>query len=166
MNALPTAGQDLPIRDIHAPAPPSIWPPAPGWWILAGVGLVLLGLGLWWLYRRYRLAQRRRRILDQLAGLPSRATGALLAAEVSALLKRVALARYPRTEVASLTGTPWLELLDRTGGGGRFGGAGATSAWAVAATAVGGGVSAPSSSGGGGGSSGGGSSGGGGGGGW
>jgi hypothetical protein len=120
MNALPTAGQDLPIRDIHAPAPPSIWPPAPGWWILAGVGLVLLGLGLWWLYRRYRLAQRRRRILDQLAGLPSRATGALLAAEVSALLKRVALARYPRTEVASLTGTPWLELLDRTGGGGRF----------------------------------------------
>jgi hypothetical protein len=120
MNALPTAGQDLPIRDIHAPAPPSIWPPAPGWWILAGVGLVLLGLGLWWLYRRYRLAQRRRRILDQLAGLPSRATGALLAAEVSALLKRVALSRYPRTEVASLTGTPWLELLDRTGGGGRF----------------------------------------------
>jgi hypothetical protein len=120
MNALPTAGQDLPLRDIHAPAPPGVWPPAPGWWVLAGVGLVLLGFGLWWLYRRYRLARRRRRILDQLAGLPGRATGALLAAEVSALLKRVALARYPRTEVASLTGTPWLELLDRTGGGGRF----------------------------------------------
>jgi hypothetical protein len=120
MNALPTAGQDLPLRDIHAPALPGIWPPAPGWWVLAGVGLVLLGLGLWWLYRRYRQAQRRRRILDQLADLPGRATGALLAAEVSALLKRVALTRYPRTEIAALTGTPWLELLDRTGGGGRF----------------------------------------------
>ena len=116
----PPMGQDLPLRDIHAPAPPDIWPPAPGWWVLAGVVLVLLALGGWWLYRRYRLAQRRRRILDQLAALPGRATGALLAAEVSALLKRVALARYPRTEVASLTGTPWLELLDRTGGGGRF----------------------------------------------
>jgi len=120
MNALPTAGQDLPLRDIHAPALPGIWPPAPGWWVLAGVGLVLLGLGLWWLYRRYRQAQRRRRILDHLADLPGRATGALLAAEVSALLKRVALTRYPRTEIAALTGTPWLELLDRTGGGGRF----------------------------------------------
>jgi len=119
MNGLPT-GQDLPLRDIHAPPPPDFWPPAPGWWVLAGLGLVLLGLGVWWLYRRYRLARRRRRILDQLAALADRVAGPTLVAEVSALLKRVALARFPKKEVASLTGTAWLELLDRTGGGGRF----------------------------------------------
>ena len=116
----PPLGPNLPLRDIHVPPPPELWPPAPGWWVLLGLGLVLLGLGFWWLYGRYRIARRRRRILDELASIEGRHAGPALAAEVSALLKRVALARYPRTQVASLTGRPWLDLLDREGGGGRF----------------------------------------------
>jgi hypothetical protein len=118
--SVPPIGQDLPLRDIHLPPTPDVWPPAPGWWVLSGLGLVLLGLGVWWLYRRYRLRRRRHRILSQLARLGGRAEGPALVAEVSALLKRVALARYPRTEVASLTGKGWLEFLDLKGGGGRF----------------------------------------------
>jgi len=119
MKALPM-GQDLPLRDIHAPPAPDFWPPAPGWWVLLGLGLILLGLGAWWLLRRYRIARRRRKVLDELSGLGGRYSGPQLVAEVSALLKRVALACYPRTDVASLTGSSWLELLDRTGGAGRF----------------------------------------------
>ncbi|MEP6880575.1 MAG: DUF4381 domain-containing protein, partial [Dokdonella sp.] len=32
------------LRDIHLPADPSWWPPAPGWWILAAI---LLGVTIW-----------------------------------------------------------------------------------------------------------------------
>lgn len=112
--------QDLPLRDIHGPPLPDLWPPAPGWWVLLAVALVALGFASWWLYRRFRAARRRRRILGELQNLKGRIEGADLVAEVSALLKRVALARYPRTDVASLTGQGWLVFLDRSGGGGRF----------------------------------------------
>lgn len=119
MNPIPT-GQELPLRDIHAPPVPDLWPPAPGWWLLLVLSLALLGWAVRWLYRRYRFLRRRRRILDELTGLSARDASPDLAADVSALLKRVALARYPRAEVAPLTGQVWLEFLDRNGGRGRF----------------------------------------------
>lgn len=119
MNQVPLP-QELPLRDIHAPPVPEFWPPAPGWWVLFAVALVLLGLALWWLYGRYRAMRRHRRIMGELESLKGRSGGADLAAEVSALLKRVALARFPRTGVASLTGQCWLDFLDRNGGAGRF----------------------------------------------
>lgn len=119
MNQMPI-GQELPLRDIHVPPEPDLWPLAPGWWALLVLSLVLLGFVARLLYRRYRVLRRRRRILGELAGLSGRSAGPDLAAEVSALLKRVALARFSRTEVAPLTGQDWLDFLDRNGGGGRF----------------------------------------------
>ena len=113
--------QSLELRDIHLPAEPSFWPPAPGWWLLFGL-LVAMALWLgrlgWGQYRRVRRRQRILLELDRLerAGLH----GPTLIAAISALLKRVALSRYPRTEVAALTGEAWLAFLDRTGGEGRF----------------------------------------------
>ena len=112
--------ETLQLRDIHLPPEPGFWPPAPGWWLLAGIGAVLL-VWLAFVLRR-RLAHRRlqRRVLAELAALAGSDDGARAAAEVSALLKRVALARFPRQEVAPLAGEAWLEFLDRTGGNGRF----------------------------------------------
>jgi hypothetical protein len=110
----------LDLRDIHEPALPSLWPPAPGWWLLAAVLLVLLmwlaRLG-WRAWRRLRLRQR---VLRELAALPATDDCALLVAGVSALLKRVALRRFDRERVAKLTGAGWLAFLDRTGGNGQF----------------------------------------------
>jgi hypothetical protein len=115
------AGATLDLRDIHLPPDPGLWPPAPGWWLLAGMMIVLLAIAA--LLGRRTLLKRRRRhsMLMELGRLDgSEVTGPQLAAGVSEVLKRVALTRYPRAEVASLTGESWLAFLDRTGGGGRF----------------------------------------------
>lgn len=115
-----TPGKVLELRDIHLPPDPGLWPPAPGWWLLALLILTLL-VGLGRLLHR-RLARRRlqRRVLAELEALAGYADLPQAVGEVSALLKRVALARFPRREVAPLVGEPWLGFLDRTGGAGRF----------------------------------------------
>lgn len=44
-----------PLDQLHpliAPAPVSLWPPAPGWWLLLAV-LPLLGWGLWQIGRAH-----------------------------------------------------------------------------------------------------------------
>jgi len=112
--------QQLDLRDIHAPGAPGAWPPAPGWWLLGALllgGLALLGRRGWLLWRRTR---RQRRILSELDGLRDEACGPDFIVGVSTLLKRVALSRFPRLDVAALTGGDWLAFLDRTGGAGAF----------------------------------------------
>ncbi len=119
----PDPQQALDLRDIHLPAAPPFWPPAPGWWLLAVALLALLawfGLRLW---RQWRLRRQRRKVLDAVDALAARlsserSTEALT--RLSVLLRQLALARYPRREVAVLTGAAWLRFLDETGGEGRF----------------------------------------------
>jgi hypothetical protein len=119
----PTAAATLDLRDIHAAPPPAFWPPAPGWWVLAAVLLAVLVIVAVWGYRRYRASRQKRRIMDELAQLGSSYTqdnNAGFVTELSTLLRRVALRRYARTRVASLTGAAWLRFLDDTGGAGEF----------------------------------------------
>ncbi|WP_338074172.1 DUF4381 domain-containing protein [Halochromatium glycolicum] len=114
-------GEQLDLRDIHLPEQPGFWPPAPGWWLLAAVLLAVLISGGRLGWRAWRRWRRRRVLLAELERLRADLdAGPALAAAVSALLKRVALSRYPRAEVAPLTGDAWLAFLERTGGEGRF----------------------------------------------
>ncbi len=99
--------QELVLRDVHVPVAPSLWPPAPGWWLLAGA--VALGCAiLWWLKR-----QRRRRMLawqkvfDAACGDVPRA--AQIAA-MSELLRRAA--RRVDAQADRLQGEAWLAFLD------------------------------------------------------
>ncbi len=108
------------LRDIQAPGPIETWPPAIGWWLLAGIALIaLVGLAVW-LYRRWRNNRYRREALAELRSLyegwqNDRDDRAYLN-RLQQLLKRVALTSFPRESVASLTGEAWVQFLDRSTG--------------------------------------------------
>lgn len=93
------------LRDIVVPEPPPLWPPAPGVWVLLVIVFaVVLVLILWWWRTRQRNAYRR-------AGL-ALLDGARSSRDINIVLKRVALAAWPRAEVASLYGDDWATFLD------------------------------------------------------
>lgn len=117
MNASPlastTAAADplAELRGLHLPEPVGIWPPAPGWWMLAGLLIAAVCLTSWWRVRRRRsVAAHALRELDGLAKTPATDLQAL-ATTLSALLRRVALLRFGRDRVASLHGRAWQEFL-------------------------------------------------------
>jgi Domain of unknown function (DUF4381) len=119
----PTASPVLDLRDVHAPPFPDFWPPAPGWWIAAALLTGLLVYLSVQIYRRYRLRRLRRQVLaslDTLAAGYSAESAVSFVTEVSMLLRRVALRRFPRRRVASLFGADWCRFLDETGGNGGF----------------------------------------------
>lgn len=112
-----------PLRDIHGIQGVPWWPPGPGWWVLAAVLAVLLflafrfraklrlrvpplpffTLGSWRADAARHLRDLRRRARTQ----DVKAT----AAELSELLRRIAMARLGRNACAGLTGLAWLEWL-------------------------------------------------------
>lgn len=93
------------LRDLHPPQAPSWWPPAPGWWMALVLLLALAALA--WRYapaawRRWRL---RRRLLAALQAAGS-------AAEVSQVLRRAAVLRFPARDCAGLHGAEWVAFLE------------------------------------------------------
>lgn len=102
------------LRDIVVPQAVSVWPLAPGWYLVAGLATIALACGVIVAWRRRRARAYRRAGLAELDRLV--AAGAAELEALPALVKRVALAAYPRDRVAALSGQRWLEFLDRTGG--------------------------------------------------
>lgn len=109
--------QLIPLRDLHLPAGIGWWPPAPGWWILAGLALLATLWVLRYAYAKRRRSAARRLALRELARLrkayDKNGNAAVLGIRLSLLLRRAMLAYAPRNEVAGLTGDEWLLWLDR-----------------------------------------------------
>lgn len=119
MDNLTSTQIELP-HDIELPPNVSAWPPAPGWWLLAALLLGLLIAAFWWLRRRYRRNADKRAAQRQLRSLwaayQSQRDAQRFCSELSLLLKRFAVGRFPREEVAQLSGERWLGFLNRHGG--------------------------------------------------
>ena len=119
----PSVSDALQLRDIHLPGTPSIWPPAPGWWLAA---VIVLGLSIWismMLWRGLKIRRQRKYIfglLEQLEHSSGDTGTAEYLAQLSRLLRQLALTYFPTQQTASLTGNDWLKFLDESGGNGQF----------------------------------------------
>ncbi|MFE8069547.1 DUF4381 domain-containing protein [Marinobacteraceae bacterium S3BR75-40.1] len=100
------------LKDIHLPPPVGFWPPAPGWYVLVLLALVLAGLLAWGLFRLRRRRQWRQRVRATLPALPSAEsnTGRFFT-ELNGALKRYARERYPEANPAVLSGAGWSRFL-------------------------------------------------------
>ena len=112
------------LHDIVEPTAISVWPLAPGVWLLLALVAVWVAAGavLWWI--RWRRNAYRRAALRELSQLDARIrspqTSSAALRDLGVFLKRVVLAAYPREQAASLTGDAWLAFLDQTMSGREF----------------------------------------------
>ncbi len=103
------------LRDIHAAPSEPWWPPAPGWWVLALLVLILL---IWFgrrLLAAYRVHQRRKQMLAWVDHLnvsidPQRDPQAYLST-LNRIFKLVALRAFPGQHCAALAGQDWADFL-------------------------------------------------------
>lgn len=106
---------DLPLRDIHLPDGVSWWPIAPGWWLLLML-LMLFAAVIWALRINKARGRMRKHALAELEKVETNFSqhqdAQQLASELSTLLRRICISRYPRTDVAGLTGQAWLDFLN------------------------------------------------------
>ncbi len=94
------------MHGLILPPPVPFWPATPAWYAsIAMIAALLAWLG-WRAWRRWQANAYRR---EALRALPSAQP-----AEIAAILKRVALAAWPREAVASLSGRDWAAFLRRT----------------------------------------------------
>lgn len=100
----------LPLRDVHLPDPPSLWPPAPGWWLLAVVLLGLLAIPLWRHLRRQRRRKAWAAVFDAELAQPGSTDARARLVVLVALLRRAAREHAPGSE--HLQGEAWLAWLD------------------------------------------------------
>ncbi len=106
------------LKDVHLPAPVSIFPLATGWYIVIGLIFILVAVLIWWQLRRHKKKQQQQEIFSLLKQIEANAvttSDEKTIEESSILLKRVAVAKFPEQKPQLLFGKNWLQFLDKTG---------------------------------------------------
>lgn len=96
------------LKDIHPMIQPDFWPLAEGWYILCALLILIILIGFY-IYHKYRNSPVVYAIkeLEKIKKAPKEKQFKLL----SQLLKRVAMVKYPRNEVAPLIEEKWQEFI-------------------------------------------------------
>lgn len=94
------------LEPVPEPRAISMWPETQGWIWLGLTVLVLILWGFWRWRRAHKANAYRRAALGELAGTHDNPVA------IAAILRRAALAAYPRRDVARLGGDEWLAFLD------------------------------------------------------
>jgi Ca-activated chloride channel family protein len=114
----PVAG----LIDIPLPHAVSLWPAT--WPLRIVIALVLVALAVtgWRAVRAFIANRYRREALKELSRITgaSQVSAASTADALAVLVRRTALAVFPREQIAPLSGAAWLAFLDRSYGGEDF----------------------------------------------
>ena len=106
------------MHGLVMPEPVAWLPQTPGWWIVLGWLLGMLLLIAWQFARRRQRNRYRRDALKELRSIAAQTElGPVESAQrIAVLLKRTALAAYPREDVAALYGRDWAQFLKESAG--------------------------------------------------
>lgn len=109
------------MHDVVLPEAVSLMPASPGWWVLLGWFAASVLVLVRSLVRRRRANAYRRDALQLLAAIETDRgiDDDEAAARIADLVKRTALAAYPRRTVAPLYGADWARFLCATAGNDR-----------------------------------------------
>jgi len=103
------------LRDIHTVPELPWWPPAPGWWILAVLLLVVLAWTLRKLQLRLRARQRRKLLLGFIAQVEQQVDPQASPQEylsgLNRVFKIVAIQAFPECACAHMKGSEWTDFL-------------------------------------------------------
>ncbi len=106
------------LKDVHLPPPPSIFPLAPGWSGVMIITLLVLGTLLFFIWRILQHKQQLNEInqlLDHIELNHYSKDNSDTLAELSVVLKRVAILRLSQYKPHALFGREWLIFLDQHG---------------------------------------------------
>lgn len=102
------------LEPVPEPPPIPLWPQTAGWiWLGLALTAAAAGLLYRWIAARRADAYRRAALRDVAAAGDDPAV-------LAEVLRRTALAAFPRGQVAALYGEAWLAFLDETAGGTAF----------------------------------------------
>ncbi len=119
-----TKAPPLPLKDIHLPAEPSVWPLAPGWWLVIALSVIIAIVAVvlchQWLQKRRLQKQRQQRLFSALDSIKTQFQQTknqhLLAADASALLRRMMLHELKNDTDVTRTGDDWLSAVSNSTG--------------------------------------------------
>jgi len=100
------------LHDLYEPAPFTFRFETPGWFILAGILLLIILIVIVLQLRKYIKNRYRREALQKLAGLDS--SGPCIP-PLFVILKQTAMHAFGRDKVGPLYGKKWLSFLEETG---------------------------------------------------